>query len=126
MNDVTLHVSDDALRHIAEKAMGNGTGARGLRQIMERVLNNAMYDIPDQNNASAIVVETEIVATEETDSNSDGDDTKVVARILYGENALEQYLANENNHGGNQHMPTEEEDERYDDLPDMKRAANAA
>ncbi len=56
MNGCDLHITDGALRAIAQQAMTNGTGARGLRQIMERVLNDAMYEIPDMDTATALVL----------------------------------------------------------------------
>ncbi len=110
MNGVNLHVTDGALRAIAEVAIENGTGARGLRQIMEKVLNDAMYDVPDQDTASAIVVDY--------DEHVQGA-LPVACRILYGEGALERYLAG-NTHG-NEHMPSDDEDE-----VDLKQSVTAA
>ena len=43
---VELLITSDALRAIAELAMGRGTGARGLRAIMEEVLLDTMYELP--------------------------------------------------------------------------------
>lgn len=104
MNGCELHVTDAALRVIARQAKENGTGARGLRQIMERVLNDAMYDIPDLDTATALVVE-------EDGSMSD----KVSCRILYGDGALDRYLSK-----------SCARSVRRDDLMDIKRTATAA
>lgn len=42
---VTLHITDTALRLIARKAMAKNTGARGLRSILENILTEAMYEV---------------------------------------------------------------------------------
>lgn len=104
MNSCGLHVTDGALRVIAKRAKENGTGARGLRQIMERVLNDAMYDIPDLDSATGLVVE----------ANHDAKDD-VSCHILYGDGALDRYLANSNDSSSAMH----------DDLH-IKDTANAA
>jgi ATP-dependent Clp protease ATP-binding subunit ClpX len=46
LDGVQLEFSDDALDAIAEQATLRGTGARGLRAILEEVLLNVMYDVP--------------------------------------------------------------------------------
>ena len=45
--DVELEFSDDALEAVADQALLRGTGARGLRAILEEVLLNIMYDLPE-------------------------------------------------------------------------------
>lgn len=45
---VKLEFQEDALLAIAEKASKKGTGARGLRSILENVMLNIMYDVPDK------------------------------------------------------------------------------
>ena len=47
-DNVELIFEKDALKAVANKAIKNGTGARGLRTIMEDVLLNIMYTVPDQ------------------------------------------------------------------------------
>ncbi|MEG0504483.1 MAG: ATP-dependent Clp protease ATP-binding subunit ClpX, partial [Raoultibacter sp.] len=54
--DCTLVFEDDALHAIAHEAVVHGTGARGLRSICERVLLDVMYDLPEQEAASNVVV----------------------------------------------------------------------
>lgn len=44
LDDVNLSFTDDALRVIAEEAMKNETGARGLRNVLERILLDIMYE----------------------------------------------------------------------------------
>jgi ATP-dependent Clp protease ATP-binding subunit ClpX len=48
MDGVKLTFSQDFLEEVAKKANAEGTGARGLRAIMEPVLNDLMFHIPDQ------------------------------------------------------------------------------
>ncbi|CAN6475361.1 unnamed protein product [Victoria cruziana] len=89
MNDVQLHFTDKALRLVAEKALAKNTGARGLRSILENILTEAMYEIPDvktgEEKISAVVVDEEVVGS--LDSPGCG------AKILHGDGALENYLA---------------------------------
>ena len=54
--DIQLEVSDEALVAIAEQALERGTGARGLRAIMEEVLLDVMYDLPSDEAAGTVVV----------------------------------------------------------------------
>ena len=51
-----LTFTDESLRAIAREALEHGTGARGLRSICERVLQNVMYDLPEHEGASTVVV----------------------------------------------------------------------
>ena len=44
--DVELEFTRDALEAIADQALLRGTGARGLRAILEEVLLNTMYELP--------------------------------------------------------------------------------
>ncbi len=54
--DSTLTFDDDALRAIAKEAVDHGTGARGLRSICERVLNDVMYDLPERSGKTAVEI----------------------------------------------------------------------
>src|SRR6202044_610332 len=56
MDNVELEFSQDALEAIADQAIHRGTGARGLRAIMEEVLLPVMYDIPSRNDVPKVVV----------------------------------------------------------------------
>ena len=46
--DSALTFEPEALTAIAHEAVEHGTGARGLRSICERVLQDVMYDLPEQ------------------------------------------------------------------------------
>jgi ATP-dependent Clp protease ATP-binding subunit ClpX len=61
--DVELELSDDALIAIADQALKRGTGARGLRAILEEVLLNTMYELPGRTDVGKVVIDAETVAT---------------------------------------------------------------
>ncbi|MFM9376408.1 ATP-dependent Clp protease ATP-binding subunit ClpX [Gordonia sp. VNK21] len=61
MDNVELEFSDDALEAVADQAIHRGTGARGLRAIMEEVLLPVMYDIPSRTDVAKVVVTAETV-----------------------------------------------------------------
>ncbi|CDO05973.1 ATP-dependent Clp protease ATP-binding subunit ClpX [Mycolicibacterium cosmeticum] len=61
MDGVELEMTPEALEAIADQAIHRGTGARGLRAIMEEVLQPAMYDIPSRDDVAKVVVTKETV-----------------------------------------------------------------
>ena len=62
MENCELNFTDKALRRIARRAMDKGTGARGLRSIVEQVMLDIMYDLPDQPKGTKYSIEEETVA----------------------------------------------------------------
>ena len=58
---VTLEFSSDALEAIADLAILRGTGARGLRAILEEVLLNTMYELPSLTDIGECVITGEVV-----------------------------------------------------------------
>ena len=60
-DDVDLVFSDDALDAIADEALKRGTGARGLRAILEEVLLEVMYDLPSRTDVVKCVVDKDVV-----------------------------------------------------------------
>jgi ATP-dependent Clp protease ATP-binding subunit ClpX len=62
LDNVELEFTDDAIAAIADKAMERGTGARGLRAIIEEVLLNVMYDVPSREDVAKVVVTGEVVS----------------------------------------------------------------
>ena len=62
LDGVELEFTDDAVEAIADKAMERGTGARGLRAIIEEVLLNVMYDVPSREDIGKVVVTGEVVS----------------------------------------------------------------
>jgi ATP-dependent Clp protease ATP-binding subunit ClpX len=61
MDGVELEFTADALDAVADQAILRGTGARGLRAIMEEVLLPVMYDIPSRDDVAKVVVTEQTV-----------------------------------------------------------------
>jgi ATP-dependent Clp protease ATP-binding subunit ClpX len=61
LDGVELEIEQDALDSLAEMAMARGTGARGLRAIMEEVLLSVMYDVPSRTDVARVVVTKDVV-----------------------------------------------------------------
>jgi ATP-dependent Clp protease ATP-binding subunit ClpX len=59
--DVELEFVDDSLEAIAEQALLRGTGARGLRAILEEVLLNLMYELPSRSDVGKCVIDRAVV-----------------------------------------------------------------
>jgi ATP-dependent Clp protease ATP-binding subunit ClpX len=62
MENCELSFTESALHSIAERALGKGTGARGLRSIIEDVMLDIMYELPDQSGGTSYVIDDEVVA----------------------------------------------------------------
>jgi ATP-dependent Clp protease ATP-binding subunit ClpX len=58
---VELEFQDDALEAIADQAILRGTGARGLRAIMEEVLLNVMYELPSRQDVHKCLIDRDVV-----------------------------------------------------------------
>lgn len=66
MDDVELKFEDNALKRIAELAIKKEIGARGLRSIIEKAMQNVMFSIPDRVDAKKVVVTSGVIdGTEE-------------------------------------------------------------
>ena len=65
LDGVELEFEPDALREIAQTALRKNTGARGLRAIMENVMEDIMFDIPDEENVRKCIVTRAAVLGEE-------------------------------------------------------------
>jgi len=61
LEDVKLTFEDSSLTAISEKAIERKTGARGLRSIVENMLLDSMYEIPDMDNVSEVKVTADMV-----------------------------------------------------------------
>ncbi len=61
LDGVELEFKKDALEAIADQALLRGTGARGLRAILEEVLLNVMYDVPSRDDVAKVVITGEVV-----------------------------------------------------------------
>ena len=60
-NGRDLRFTDEALRAIAERAIKRKTGARGLRSIVEAILLDTMFDLPDMDGVTEIVIDKDVV-----------------------------------------------------------------
>ncbi len=61
MDNVDLEFTDDALREISKLALKRGSGARGLRAIIEEVMLNVMFEIPERKDVNKCVITGEVV-----------------------------------------------------------------
>ncbi len=61
MEGVELVIEDSALRKIAEVAMKRGTGARGLRAILENALMDIMFKLPSMKDVKRIVIDEKVI-----------------------------------------------------------------
>ncbi|MCI5059770.1 MAG: ATP-dependent Clp protease ATP-binding subunit ClpX [Alphaproteobacteria bacterium] len=61
MEGAELEFTDGALKAIAKQAIERKTGARGLRSIMESMLLDTMYDLPDKENVEKVVIDKDVV-----------------------------------------------------------------
>jgi ATP-dependent Clp protease ATP-binding subunit ClpX len=61
--NVELEFTTDALGAVAEQALKRGTGARGLRAILEEVLLHTMYDLPGRGDVGRVVIDEPTVLT---------------------------------------------------------------
>jgi ATP-dependent Clp protease ATP-binding subunit ClpX len=61
IDGVELVFDDTALDAIAEQALERGTGARGLRAIMEEVLLPVMFDLPSREDVASVVITEDVV-----------------------------------------------------------------
>ena len=60
-DDVDLVLTDDALEAVSEEALKRGTGARGLRAILEEVLLDVMYDLPSRTDVARCIIDRSVV-----------------------------------------------------------------
>jgi ATP-dependent Clp protease ATP-binding subunit ClpX len=66
LDDVDLEFEEGALKAIAVKALSRGTGARGLKSIIEEALLNSMFEVPSRNDIrKCVITEASILAGEE-------------------------------------------------------------
>ncbi|MBN0038721.1 ATP-dependent Clp protease ATP-binding subunit ClpX [Cellulosimicrobium cellulans] len=61
IDGVELEFTEGAVEAVAEQALLRGTGARGLRAIMEEVLQQVMFDVPSRDDVERVVITREVV-----------------------------------------------------------------
>ncbi len=62
LDGVELEFESDALLAVADKAIARGTGARGLRAILEEALLGVMYELPSRKDIARVVVNADTIA----------------------------------------------------------------
>ena len=63
LDNVELEFDGDALDAIADLALDRGTGARGLRAILESVLLSVMYEVPSRSDIEKVIITKECIET---------------------------------------------------------------
>ena len=63
LDNVELEFEDDAIREVAKEAMERGTGARGLRAILENAMTDVMYEIPSDDSIEKCTITKETVTS---------------------------------------------------------------
>jgi len=61
LEDVELDITNEALHAVAQLALKRGSGARGLRAILEDVLVDVMYDLPEQTTLQRVLVDDKVI-----------------------------------------------------------------
>lgn len=59
--DIKLEFEDEALKQVAKKALERKTGARGLRAILEELLQDLMYELPSDENVEKVVITQDFI-----------------------------------------------------------------
>ncbi|HEV7867011.1 MAG TPA: ATP-dependent Clp protease ATP-binding subunit ClpX, partial [Chthoniobacteraceae bacterium] len=61
LEGVSLNVTKDALRALAQQAVSKGTGARALRSILERIMLDLMYEVPSREDIADVTINRAVV-----------------------------------------------------------------
>jgi len=80
MDDVELVVSDEAVDAIADKAIKRNTGARGLRTILEDIMQDIMFEIPSDSTIKKVTVTKECV-TDKSEPEIEREERKTVKKV---------------------------------------------
>jgi ATP-dependent Clp protease ATP-binding subunit ClpX len=62
IDGVRLHFTRDAVKAIAQKAIDLKTGARALRSIMETLMLEVMYELPQRDDVTEVIIDAAVVA----------------------------------------------------------------
>ena len=85
MEDVELTFHEDALRGIARKAIARKTGARGLRSIMEKILLDTMFELPNLEGVEEVRDEDRCDDTDDRDNDQQLDEGETLLAAATGE-----------------------------------------
>ncbi|MCL6599744.1 ATP-dependent protease ATP-binding subunit ClpX [Alicyclobacillus macrosporangiidus] len=82
MDDVALEFHEDALTYIAKEAIKRGTGARGLRAIIEGIMLDVMYELPSRDDVKKCIITKEAAMREQGPLllGKDGKATKIIRK----------------------------------------------
>jgi ATP-dependent Clp protease ATP-binding subunit ClpX len=61
LENVGLTFDNEALRAVAQRALKRGTGARGLRSILETMMTDIMFDLPTRDDVREVVITKESI-----------------------------------------------------------------
>ncbi len=61
MDDVELTFEDEALNEVAKQAVEKNTGARGLRAILENIMQDVMFDIPSNKKIKKCIITKDVI-----------------------------------------------------------------
>ena len=64
LEGIGLTFDKDALRRIAQKTLDRGTGARGLRSVIEEFMRDVMFEVPSRTDVREVVVTSDCVDQE--------------------------------------------------------------
>lgn len=62
MENCDLEFSEEALHYVAARALEKGVGARGLRGILEEIMLDIMYDLPEQEEGTRYVIDETVIS----------------------------------------------------------------
>jgi ATP-dependent Clp protease ATP-binding subunit ClpX len=66
MEGIRLEFTDEALHTVAKLAMKRGTGARGLRAVLEESMLEVMYDLPSRNDVVGCTITKEVISNRDS------------------------------------------------------------
>lgn len=61
MDDIEVEFTEEALRKIVALTVSKGTGARGLRSVLEQAMMDIMYDLPSQTDVTSLQITAEMI-----------------------------------------------------------------
>ena len=61
IDDIEVEFTEEALRTIVALTVSKGTGARGLRSVLEQAMMDIMYDLPSQNDVKSLQITAEMI-----------------------------------------------------------------
>ncbi len=66
MDNIELEFTDDAIKEVAHKASLLKTGARGLRSILEEIMQETMFKVPSLSDVEKVIISKETITVGES------------------------------------------------------------